>query len=618
MLIENVIETVDTNIPLSSSKSLFAMRRKASLLPLIGCTLAYVLCILFSVALIFNVSGLDKNEWWVSIKLAWFGKWIPSNLDLASSAYLSREKTGYLELVVLLACMFAIYGLATLYAYLHTQYGFNKNVQRLIWLGAIVGGGIYLFTPGILTSDIYSYASYGRLLAFYAANPYFVPPSAFPHDAIYNWVYWKDTVSIYGPIWTAVSVLLSFISGTGQMGVIFTFRVFAFAAHLLNIALVAATLRSMQRSYRTVTVGTLLYAWNPLVLAESSLGAHNDVFMVTFLLLGLLLCARAEVRATLARPRGYIPPLLAFTFATLIKFSAAPAVAVFIIALFCYTARFTGGQNRRLSWRPAVVTGVTASCISVGVVLVLYGPFWFGHSVADVVNSFSSLPSAMESFNSVLSALSYLHATRSLPAALYFLLDRKLWNVITILALGLPIVIGSIYLWRAPTARTVALVTLASLSAFLVVTPWFFAWYLTWIVGLAVVCLPVTASRFGRALVAFVLTFSATAFLTYYSTLVGWILLDMHPAVASWALRVAIEAFGVPLLMFFVVLRFWPEKEVKSVLAMILVYIFPSFCPAKRWKNIYQNHVLLFVRCSCLVGHCWYEVRFFIYLFGVG
>ena len=72
--------------------------------------------------------------------------------------------------------------------------------------------------------------------------------------------------------------------------------------------------------------------------------------------------------------------------------------------------------------------------------------------------------------------------------------------------------------------------------------------------------------RFGRALVAFVLTFSATAFLTYYSTLVGWILLKMHPAVVSWALSVALEAFGVPLLMFFVVLRFWPDKKkVKAV-----------------------------------------------------
>ena len=568
MLIENVIETVDTNIPLSPSKFLLSTQRKASLLPIVGCTFAYILCILFSVALIFDVAGISKNEWWISIKLAWFGKWIPSNLGLASSAYLSHQKTGYLELMVLLACLFAIYGMTAFCVYRYTQdakVDFNKNLQRLIWLGAVVGGSIYLFTPGILTSDIYSYASYGRLLAFYAANPYFVPPSAFPHDAIYSWVYWKDTVSIYGPIWTSVSTLLSFLSGTGQMGVVFTFRVFAFAAHLLNIALVAATLRSMRRSYRVVTVGTLLYAWNPLVLVESSLGAHNDVFMVTFLLFGLFLCTRAEMRGALMRPRGYVPPLLAFTFATLIKFSAAPAIAVFIIALFCYVLRFNRQESGRLSWHPAVMTGIIASCISAGLILVLYGPFWLGHSLADVVNSFSSLPSAVDSFNSLLSALSYMKATQSLPPVLFFLLDRKLWNVITILALLLPVAIGSIYLWRAPTARTIALVTLASLSAFLVVTPWFFAWYLTWIVGLAVVCLPVTASRFGRALIAFVLTFSATAFLTYYSTLVGWILLDMHPAVASWALRVTFEAFGLPLIVFFVVLRFWPQSSVRSI-----------------------------------------------------
>ncbi len=568
MLIENVIETVDTNIPLSPSK--FLMQRKTSLLPMAGCTFAYILCILFSVALVFNVSGIVKGEWWISIKLAWFGKWIPSNLGLASNTYLSRQKTGYLELMVLLACLFVIYGLTTFCVYRYTKdarVDLNKSLQRLIWFGAVVGGSIYLFTPGILTSDIYSYASYGRLLAFYSANPYFVPPSAFPHDAIYNWVYWKDTVSIYGPIWTSVSTLLSFLSGTGQMGVIFTFRVFAFAVHLLNTALVAANLRSMGRSHRLVSVGTLLYAWNPLVLAESSLGAHNDVFMVTFLLLGLFLCTRSELRGTFMRPHGYIPPLVAFTFSTLIKFSAAPAIAVFIIALLCYVLRSTRRPDGRLSWRPALVAGVTASCISGALILVLYGPFWFGHSLADVVNSFSSLPSAMDSFNSLLSALSYMKATHSLTSSLYFLLDRKLWNIITILALLLPVAVGSIYLWRAPTARTIALVTLASLSAFLVVTPWFFAWYLTWIVGLAAVCLPVTSSRFGRALVAFVLTFSATAFLTYYSTLVGWILLNMHPAVVSWALRVTLEAFGLPLIVFFVVLRFWPESRAEVVVS---------------------------------------------------
>jgi len=570
LLIENGIETVDTSIPLSSSKSLISIWRKTSLLPMIGCTLAYILCILFSVALVFNVAGVYQNEWWISRKLAWFGKWIPSNLGLAPSDYLSHQKTGYLEFMVLLACMFAIYGVMAYFVQRNTQstlVHFHKNLQRLIWFGAIVGGTIYLFTPAALTSDIYSYASYGRLLAFYSANPYFVPPSAFPHDAVYSWLYWKDTVTIYGPVWTAVSALLSFLSGSGQMGVIFTFRAFAFAAHLLNIALVAANLRTMRRSDRIVAVGTLLYAWNPLVLVESSLGAHNDVFMVTFLLLGLFLCTRAELRGTFLRARGYIPPLLAFTLATLIKFSAAPAIGVFIIALFCSVLRSSRKEDGRLSWRPAIVTSLTAGCISGGLILLLYGPFWVGHSPADIVKSFSSLPSAVESFNSLLSALSYMNALHDLSPAMLFLLDRRLWNVVTFLAILLPVAIGSIYLWRAPTARTIALVTLASLSAFLVVTPWFFAWYLTWIVGLAVVCLPVTTNRFGRALIAFVLTFSATAFLTYYSTLVGWILLDMHPASASWALRVTCETFGLPLIVFFVVYRFWPESSVKATIS---------------------------------------------------
>ncbi|HET8843677.1 MAG TPA: hypothetical protein VFN35_19600, partial [Ktedonobacteraceae bacterium] len=64
-------------------------------------------------------------------------------------------------------------------------------------------------------------------------------------------------------------------------------------------------------------------------------------------------------------------------------------------------------------------------------------------------------------------------------------------------------------------ARTFLLVSLATLSAVLLTTPWFYSWYITWIIGLAAVCLPVRQVRLQTALLALVLTFSFSALLTY-------------------------------------------------------------------------------------------------------
>ena len=82
------------------------------------------------------------------------------------------------------------------------------------------------------------------------------------------------------------------------------FRTVAFASHLANIWLVGRTLKTLGRSPRTVTTGMLLYAWNPLVLFESCVGAHNDTFMLFLVLLGIYLGARADCGAILSCKSG--------------------------------------------------------------------------------------------------------------------------------------------------------------------------------------------------------------------------------------------------------------------------------------------------------------------------
>lgn len=520
---------------------------------LICCALAYVLCILVTTAPLYNIVGLH-TQFWISNAIVALDNWLhlPRDLGISTDHYVSQQDTYYLEFLLPVLLAFAAYGL---YAYLLQRTGPRSNYTfalRLIWLTIIVSGCIYLFTPASLSDDVYGYASYGRLLSVHHANPYVISPSAFPQDPTYPLIYWKDAFAPYGPVWIVLSAVVGLISGPDRLEYLIAFRLIAFAAHLLNIWLVNATLRTMGRPSRTVALGTLLYAWNPLVLLESSAGGHNDVFMLTFILLGLLLSARAE-RKGATRLRDSIPALVAFTLAGLVKLTAFPILAFPILKLCWNIYKATAPTTRTGSihrWGIALLAGLLASMVSIAFALVCYAPFWLGHSIQQIVFSFSSQPTENFSFNSFLAAISVWQRAHGLPAFLALFNSRHTWNVITVAALALSVGLGAIWLWRAPTTRTVALAALATLAAFLLVTPWFTDWYVTCLVGLAAVSLPVARDRLGRSLFVLALTFSASAFLTYYYVSIGHLLLVLHPNNITWFVLVCFATLGIPLVAF--------------------------------------------------------------------
>ena len=529
---------------------------------LICCALAYVLCILVTTAPLHSIVGL-QTQFWISNAIVALDNWLhlPHDLGFSTDHYVSQQDTYYLELLLPVLFAFAAYGL---YAYFLQRTGPRSNhtfALRLIWLTTIVSGCIYLFTPVSLSDDVYGYASYGRLLSVHHANPYVVAPSAFPQDPTYPLIHWKDAFAPYGPVWIVLSAGVGLISGPDRLGYLVAFRLCAFAAHLLNIWLVTATLRTMGRPAHTVTLGTLLYAWNPLVLLESSAGGHNDVFMLTFILLGLLFSVRAE-HSGATRQRDAVPALVAFTLAALVKLTAIPIIVFFILKLFWNTydtTASTSGTGKRDwagRWRAALSIALFAITICVSIALVGYAPFWLGHSLREIVGSFSSQPTAHYQFNSILAAMSVWSSAHALPVFLAPFNSRSAWNAITTIVIALTMGIGAMWLQRLPTTRTVVLAALACLATFLLVTPWFLSWYVTGLVGLAAVGLPEAHNHPGRALFVLALTFSASAFLSYYYVSIAWIL----PHYVTSYVVVCLATFGIPLLAFLLSLAF-PRRD---------------------------------------------------------
>lgn len=483
------------------------------------------------------------------------GAWLPFTLYSASDANTSLLASSYIEMFLFISLAFAVYAGMALLTWRSANSETMRTVTSFIWLGAVATGLLLVCIPVLLSQDLFVYADYGHAIVAYGANPFFVPPAAVSHDTITSIDNWSFATSAYGPVWMYICVLVALAGGNHPTDYYVIFRLLAFACYLLNIVLINNILRGCPP--RTRTLGTLLYAWNPLVLIESCLGAHNDVVLSTCVLLAIFLAQRAEQK-NFSQLRNYSSPLLACTLAVLIKFTLLPLIALFLLLLGCKTLGRVGGWRTR--WSLALGNVCLAGLIFVAVSFVCYLPLWLGHSVPEIVKSFATPPSALWAENSFLRSIQDGLKVNGYPAAtspfypLTSLLSRRVfWDRMSAGALACSLLVGGFFIWRVPTVHRLVLVLLAALSVLLVVTPWFYPWYVQWLVTLAAAALAGPLWRSGKALLVFVLTFSASAMLTYLDPL-------FTPLGRSLDTRVFFT-IGIPVLA--ALLAFWLMRRQK-------------------------------------------------------
>jgi hypothetical protein len=492
------------------------------------CTLGFVVSILLTVTPLTRMpERLLRLSLPLGNKLGTVSSWFPTNLG---STY--QPSSASIEFFCLLALAFLCYLLGALFVRRAGAEQQQSRVRTWVWCGAILVGAIYLVTPALLSHDMMVYAGYSRLLAAHHANPYFVPLSAFPGDPIAAVDQWAGVISAYGPIWMLICGMFGALLPASPLAYVLAFRLFALTMHLLNTWLIGRTLVTMGRASRTVTLGMLLYAWNPLVLLESSLNGHNDVLMVTFVLLALLLMVRAEKGGQLLRARGYLPPAITLTMAVLVKFTALPILAMYLLFLVCKALRPMANSSEKLklalhNWRAAIAPPGWSCAAMILVVLAFYGPFWLGHTSDEIIWSFKNTPSSgmvQNVIHPILSENSFMrsvinwlkfHPEQSQNAWLTFLSKRPVWDTFNFIALLCCFALGALHLLRKPMSQTFLTLALAAMYLLLLITPWFFPWYLTWLVALAAVCLPPRQERVAWSLLLLTLTFSFSA-LTYY------------------------------------------------------------------------------------------------------
>lgn len=207
-----------------------------------------------------------------------------------------------------------------------------------------------LALPGLFSTDIFSYVMAGRISAVYQANPYITPPSDFPSDPFYSWVFpfWRETPTVYGPLWTTVSWALSTLSGGWtNFDQVLLYRAVLAAFDLLTLWAMWRVLGLVLGGGQVRTVALCAFAWNPLWLFDIVGNAHNDVLMVLLLVGGVWL----------ALMRQPLPSIASTTLSALVKLATG---AVLLLDL----VRLASGPDRwkRLGGACALIVVLTGVC----------------------------------------------------------------------------------------------------------------------------------------------------------------------------------------------------------------------------------------------------------------
>lgn len=158
--------------------------------------------------------------------------------------------------------------------------------DRFIIAGLLIVGVMLVFFPILLSGDAYAYIIYGRLFGVHGINPYYLPLPLKAHfDSVIDQcltIYGNPPPGDnYGPLWTLLAgALSSLIASTSLAFQITVQRVLALAFAILAVAGLG---RIIQR--HGSGLGEIArYAFHPLLLFETAVGAHNDIMMVALAL----------------------------------------------------------------------------------------------------------------------------------------------------------------------------------------------------------------------------------------------------------------------------------------------------------------------------------------------
>ena len=405
----------------------------------------------------------------------------------------------------------------------------NRTSSKTAWI-IVIGGTlafivVFLFMAPFDALDIYDNISHGRIVGVYRANPYRQLIADFPHDPFYKYPRWKKSPSAYGPVWEMLAGGTAWLAGNRIVANVLAFKILPGMFHLASIVVVILFLRYVEPQH--ALSGALLLGWNPAVLYETWGNGHNDVAMIFWALLAVLLI----------KQKRYTWATVSLVMGALIKF--IPILLIPAAVLFGYRSLEKFASRLWFILRTSLAALV--------ITIIAYSPFW---------NGFASLSIGrrMQMF------------TTSIPAAMVWFLKPALgWSeaarVASLSALGVLAIFTMIQTFRAPSqepAKGFLQTAFNVLAFYLMVTClWFQQWYGVWLISLAPL-LPERSRRFALLFGFWVLSKQLI-----FGQLIVPIMFH-HPETAIWLEPLLVcTVLGIPWL--YTIIYFRTSRRLKAV-----------------------------------------------------
>ncbi|MGA2967976.1 MAG: hypothetical protein ABSD69_02300, partial [Candidatus Levyibacteriota bacterium] len=171
--------------------------------------------------------------------------------------------------------------------------------------------------------------------------------SDFTSDPMLNFMRWTHRYYPYGPSWLILTVPLTFIGMDYFLPTFFLFKILMALSFLGSCYLVYQISAKLFPENKILNV--TFFAFNPLVLIESLVSAHNDIPMIFFILLSIYLFLQKK------KVLSWVSNL----FSIGIKFSTGALLPLFIIV------EFFERTGRKINWEKFFIASVILSLLTV-------------------------------------------------------------------------------------------------------------------------------------------------------------------------------------------------------------------------------------------------------------
>ena len=190
--------------------------------------------------------------------------------------------------IFLLITMCLFYGYVTFLRYPEKCFPTWKKLLRFLF-------GIYLLLVisfPALTYDLFNYITTAKVAFTHHENPYVVMPVEIPNEPYLAFTRAANKFALYGPVWILMTAIPHVLGGGDLWRTIVAFKLMNAAGLLLFSFIIYRFTKSIKN--------VIFFSLNPLVLIETLVSGHNDIFMMLFAISGLLLSQKKGFRYKVA------------------------------------------------------------------------------------------------------------------------------------------------------------------------------------------------------------------------------------------------------------------------------------------------------------------------------